>query len=287
MRWCTAVGAWGDSFVAYGKAWHAMQALGEREFGIVHYGFDPHISAFLSHQKGVAAVHHVRPENEAAYRYWLHHLSMPTCPFSEYADELLRGTGLSMAEVLRTHVYGLDYKQTVHHWHDPVLPARSTAWAKSFAERVCEGKPFILLHPFSTQSSSLDGHWPYWKAAIEWLMSAAADFAMKVLWTGAVNPLDIRHPSLINAVGVTPSMMEVFALQRQAALTVATSNGVAHWAVMDRTPAIICCNNHMLPDDKHIFKLWISTPPVVQVEYRDRLDVFQRRVCAALSEAGL
>lgn len=284
MRWCTAVNAWGDSCVAYGNAHALMSSVFEEEFGIVHYGFDPHISAFLALQKGVGDVRHVKPENDAARRYWIGVMSTPSVPLSEYAPELLRGTGVDVEDVIRTHVYHLNYKQAVHRWHDPVLPESAMVWAKTFVQRAIENQPFILLHPYSIQSSVYDGHWPYWRQAIEWLCPIAQDFGLKILWTGAVNPLDIRHPAIINAVGLTPSMLEVFAFQRLAALTVATSNGCAHWAVMDRTPAVICCNNHMLPEHRHIFKEWIDAPPVVQVEYRDRLERFQQVICGALSE---
>jgi hypothetical protein len=293
MRWCTAVNAWGDSMVAYGNARALIQqGFGEQAFGMVHYGFDPAISAFLSHQEGVGEVRHVRPENEAARRYWVSVMSNPNVPLSDYAGELLRGTGIPAERVARTHVYHLNFPQPVHRWQGPVLPEDSLSWAQAFAGRVSEGRPFLLLHPYSTQSSALEGHWPWWRQAVEWLVAdVAPKFGVKILWTGAVAPIDIRSPWLVNAVGLTPSMLEVFALQRLAALTICTSNGCAHWAVIDQKPAVVSCNNHMIPDDPlpggHIFKRWISTPPVVQVEYRDKLEVFQRRVCEALSEVGL
>jgi hypothetical protein len=282
MRWCTAVGAWGDSFVAYGNAHAVMTSVFEEPFGIVHYGFDPNISAFLRLQAGVAEVRHVRPENMAAYRYWLPKMSDPTVPLCEYAGELLRGTGIEAKDVLRTQVYNLHCKQPVHRWHDPVLPIRAEVWAQTFIERTCGGRPFLMLHPYSTQSSPLDGHWPWWKSAIEWLAEAAEEQNFKIVWTGTESPIEVKHRSIVNALGLTPSMMEVYALQRLAKLTVATSNGCAHWAVMDRTPAVICCNNHMLPDDRHIFKEWIRCQPVTQVEYPEKLEVFQRAVSCAL-----
>jgi hypothetical protein len=237
-------------------------------------------------------VRHVKPENKAAYHYWLGLFGQPSQSLADYAGELLRGTGLEAREVLRTHVYHLNFKQAVHRWHAPVLPVRASAWAQKFIEHTCAGKPFIHLHPYSTQSSALAGHWPHWKVAIEWLCEVAGEFGLKVVWTGAENPLGLRSPHLVNAVGLTPSMLEVFALQRLARLTICTTNGCAHWAVMDRTPAIACCNNHMIPDVPipkigHIFKEWISSPPVVQVEYRDKLGRFQHAVCDALSEVGL
>jgi hypothetical protein len=267
--------------------------FGESEFGMVHYGNDPHISAFLALQAGVADVRHVVPENEAARRYWIARSAEPTVPLSEYAGELLRGTGIAATDVIRTHVYHLNYPQPVHRWHDPVLPESSVSWAKAFVQSVCGERPFLMLHPFSTQSSAIEGHWPYWNTAIRWLAEdVAPKLGVKILWTGAVRPVDVKSDWLVNAVGLTPSMQEVFALQRLAALTIATSNGCAHWAVMDRKPAVICCNNHMLPGVPlpkvgHIFKEWISVPPVVQVEYREGLEVFQRRVCEALTEVGL
>lgn len=287
MRWCTAVGAWGDSFVSLGSARAKMQEAGVTEFGMVHYGFDPHISTFLSHQPGVSAVKHVRPENKAAYHYALSLLGNPTLPLSSYAETLLRGTGIEARECQRTHVYHLNYRQAVHRFFNPVLPVRSLVWAEKFIETVCEGKPFVMLHPFSTQSSTIEGHWPYWKAAAIWLSGVVADCGGKVVWTGTERPFDVSSPHLVNAVGLTPSMLEVFALQRMAALTVSTSNGCAHWAVMDKKPAVVCCNNHMLPEHSHIFKEWISVAPVVQVEYREKMAVFQGKVCQALTEAGL
>lgn len=282
------MGAWGDSFVAYGNLRAAREKAKVESVGIVHYGFDSAIADFLRLQAGVGAVEHVRPVDMAAYRFWLHKMSEPGVPLSEYAGELLRGTGVRPEQVCRTHVYNLTVKQPVHRWHDPVLPVGATAWAKAFTERMCEGRPFLMLHPISTQSSPIDGHWPWWKQAIEWLTEEVAPkFGIKLLWTGQEAPFEVRSPQIVNALGLTRSMMDVFALQRLARLTIATSNGVAHWAVMDKTPAVICCNNHMLPEERHIFKEWISTEPVVQVEYREKLDVFQRKVCTALSEVGL
>jgi hypothetical protein len=289
MRWCTAVNAWGDSMVAYGNARALIQdGFGERKFGLVHYGTDPALSAFLSRQAGVADVRHVRPENDATRRYWLSIMGRPDVPLSEYAGEMLRGTDIRAEQVIRTHVYHLNFRQPVHRWYDPVLPEESAVWAAAFVRSVCKTRPFVMLHPFSTQSSALEGHWPHWKAAIAWLAEEVAPkCGVMLLWTGAVKPLEARSPWVVNAVGLTPSMMEVFALQRLAALTICTSNGCAHWAVVDQKPAIVCCNNHMLKEDTHIFKQWISVPPVVQVEYREGLEIFQRRVCEQLSEVGL
>lgn len=282
MRWCTAVGAWGDSFVAVGRMRALLSSLLSEPFGIVHYGFDPHISAFLALQKGVAEVKHVRPDNMAAYRYWLPQMSEPTVPLCEYAGELLRGTGIAVSDVLRTQVYNLHVRQPVHRWHDPILPIRAEAWARTFIERTCGEKPYVMLHPYSTQSSPLDGHWPWWKQAIEWLAEVAEEQDFRIIWTGAESPIEVKSRAIVNAIGLTPSMMEVYALQRQSRLTIATSNGCAHWAVMDQTPAVICCNNHMLPTDRHIFKEWISCPPVSQVEYTDNLSAFQKAVTCAL-----
>jgi hypothetical protein len=291
MRWGTAVGAWGDSFVACGTAKAAMNRMGEREFGLVHYGFDAHISAFLRLQEGVAEVRHVTPQSREQYTWWVHRMMCyPHHLLPDYAEELLRGTDIAPECVLRTHVYHLNYDQPVHRWHSPVLPASSREWAQQFLREEVGG-PFLMLHPYSVQSIGVEGHWPWWRQAIQWLCEVAPDFGLKIVWTGTNNPLDIQHPAIVNAIKRTPSMLEVFALQQLAALTIATSNGVAHWSVMDRTPAIICCNAHMKPDDPlpggHIFKQWISVPPVVQVEYRDKLEVFQHQVCTALSEVGL
>ena len=284
MRWVTAVGAWGDSFVAFGTARAMLAAEGVREFGVVHYGFDPSISAFLALQEGVAAIKHVRPENQAAYRYALSLLGNPTIALADYADILLAGTGLEPSQVLRTHVYHLNHRQTVHRWHSPILPQRALVWAKNFVERTCEGLPFVLLHPYSTQSSAIAGHWPYWQEALLWLCSVAEERGVKLLWTGMESPFDLRAPSLVNALRLTPSMLEVFALQRLARLTISTTNGLAHWAVMDACPTIACCNNHMLPTDRHVFKRWIDHRAVTQVEYTDRLSRFQALVCNALTE---
>lgn len=284
MRWATAVGAWGDSFVALGTARAMLAAEGVREFGVVHYGFDPQVSAFLALQKGVAAVKHVHPASQATYRYALGLAGNPAIPLADYADILLAGTGLSPSQVVRTHVYHLHFRQGVHRWHNPILPERALVWAKNFAAHTCEGLPFVLLHPYSTQSSAIEGHWPYWREGLLWLCTQAEEWGVKLLWTGMESPFEVRSPYLINALHLTPSMLEVFALQRLARLTIATTNGLAHWAVMDDCPTIACCNNHMLPTDRHIFKRWIDHRAVTQVEYTDRLSRFQALVCNALTE---
>lgn len=286
MRYGTAVGAWGDCFVAYGKARAVIQQLGEPVFGLIHYGFDPAISAFLRLQEGVADVRHVIPESREIYNWYLHQmLCVPSCLVADYASQILKGTGIAPEQVVRTHVYHLNFRQAVHRWHNPLLPESAMNWARDFVAAGCDGKPFLLLHPYSVQSTPLEDHWPGWRRAIEWLAEIAGDFGVKLLWTGTDNPLDIRSPQIVDALRRTPSMMEVFALQRLAQLTISTTNGLAHWAVMDNCPTIACCNNHMLPTDRHIFKEWISAPPVSQVEYTDKLDRFQSLVCGALSEA--
>lgn len=277
MRWYTAVGAWGDCIVAYGNVRAEMARRGEAGCGIVHYGFDPQIADFLRLQEGVREVRHVRPHSPASYRQLVGLSCSPELDPCVWLPYLLHGTDLNPGEVVPTHVLRLDHPQPVNRWHGPVLPGQARAWAEHFLQSLGL-TDFVLLHPFSEQSTPLEGHWPHWEAAIRWLVTESP---CPVLLTGECWPLGLRHDRLVNAVGLTPSMTAVFALAERARAVFCTSNGLSLYGVVAQRPTLAACNRHM--QEPHVFRRWIECRPVSLVEYTEPLSAFQAKACPLLA----
>jgi len=153
----------------------------------------------------------------------------------------------------------LHENRRVMRWHGARLPGWAHEWAAEAARDLPED--FYVLHPYSFQSTTLAMHWPYWQIAINSLLHYTG--ATYVL-TGAGWHSQGEHPRLVNLLGKAPSMLAVMALAQRSKGIIGTCNSLAHWAVIQNIPAVICGHSEFA---KTFFRKWIDVENICYIDY--------------------
>lgn len=282
MRWGTAFGAWGDCLLSTG----VMSAkLGHG--GLIVYSKDEAVADFLSRQLFVDDVRYIKPASDDEY---IQNMALATSiPVDAVTDDAGRDTviesiakraGLPSSLVTRTHIdQSVWWQRTGYPW--PIaasLSKKAHEWA-DFATRGLT-KPFILVQPYSFNSSPFADHWEHWQSAVNWL---ATSERYQVVLAGHGWSTEGESPNVLNLVGKSPSMESVFALATRAALTVTTANGLSHFCAVQKLPAIVAANAPM-SDSANYFRHALQVQNIAMVEIDEPLHVMVRAFRAATGD---
>jgi hypothetical protein len=264
--WTTAHGGWGDCIASYGNIRALLRDKNQNEANVIFFGMDATIVEFLKAQKNIGKVRHLR-------------ISDP----SEYYDYSLMGildfplftrmTGLHdlYPDLIPTHIshfYQSENQTLCNRDFDVVLPPSKLCW-----DEILPQEPFLLLQPYSCYSCKLFEHWPFWFDAIKFVIENSN---LKVVLVGELNSIYdtsfqfpwIEHPNLINLVGQTPSMIDVFHIMAKSKGLITTSNGLSIWSIPSNKPSLVVCNKVIHSTPVMYYYNWINHKPntVMRVE---------------------
>lgn len=269
IQWVTVVGAWGDTLITTGEILHLLKERSQESVGVIYYGQDPAIPAFLISQPWCSRVFPVIEPDDSLY--WESLRSMPWRPLHSWLPARLEN--IDSETIAYTHLkFGRLGEHEPHIWHGAELPQSVVMWAKEF--RLATG-PFRLLHAVSTQSSSWESHWPHWPEAIEWLLESTP---YTYVLTGWKSDLEHSHSNLIDLRGETETMTHVLALAEESQGIIATSNSLGYWSIIQGLPAVIACNELVSSPAGDLFHRWLSRPPVCLIEHSEGMERFQECV---------
>ena len=269
----TVIGAWGDALAALGNA-TLLERANIEHFGVIYFGFDPHIKTFLELQQGVEEVVHIKPQSKEHYE----EVCLMACctENSNWKDwkPLLRTELDIEGIIIQTHI--TDFLQRV----SPETCVRDFQ-CKLATEPVPFAKPTILLQPFSVQSSTFQEHWPYWTQTIDWLLeNGGFDYVLVGLPKG-IRPCDgevefvfpgvPKHPRLYNLVGKTTSMIDVLELADQSHGIITTSNCLSMWSIIRKKPALVM----EAAKKSRYFSNWIRSEPNTLLEQNTPFEDFK------------
>jgi hypothetical protein len=267
-HWGTAMGSWGDCLIALGTFRHLVG-----RGGLLLWAQDPAIEQFARAQNFVEDVRFVpfprTEENIALYGKVCDEGYGPdTEPWRKVFNEstvpdfaALSGQG----RVTPTHIdTELAKRRQAFHWHGARLPLSTNGEVYWFIENHEIPDGFVLLQPYSINSSSLEQHWPHWQEALEYLLRYTP-YTYVVVGTGWKCEV-ARHPRLINLEDCTSSMLEVFALAERARAVITTSNCLSHYAVIQNLPAVVVGNAPLSNPDSY-FRRWLQADDINLVEF--------------------
>lgn len=266
----TAVGAWGDVLAALGNA-SLLKQRGIGKYNVIYFGYDKNIKTFLEMQPEVDEVIHAIPRDPNHYKDVC---IEACCTHKQKWKHWVDMAGLDInGFVIQTHVDF--YLQE----ENPEYCIRKFDCSLNIEVEDFKN-PTILFQPYSIQSAMYEDHWPHWLEALDWILN---NFEYDVALVGKMNgdrpfgdshfmfPELGDHPRLINLVGKTKSMMEVFAMAQKCKAIVTTNNCLSMWSIIKDIPAVVMHTRKWFP----YFRNWITNEPNKVMDCESTLEEFK------------
>ncbi len=259
-RWGFVTGGWKDVIAGYSNFCDLLDRRGEAKGNLIVYTNNRDHSRLMKEQDRVLEVKTWLIEDMNRYDSYLEYSKIS---FNEFK----RLTGLNdlCKSVLECHV--TRYNMLQEHYSPPasfsMKVVGGSPWATGFSS------PFLLVQPYSFSGVPEEQHWQYWLDAIEWLLNVSD---IEIVLVGHNYPeklhsrfASIRNEKLINLIGETESMLDVYGLAKQSVGIITTANSLSMMSIALGKPAIT-----VLPV---LFRLlgryyynWINRQPNVVLE---------------------
>lgn len=268
-HWGLVAAAWGDVLCSIA----AVQDAGLRK--VIYVGhMQAAMKEFLEAQPGidhVVAVH--TTELGISYHEWLkiwgHFVDR-----SPHSDEMLSllfktcNVQLSPAEIYNACLDHTQFYQPNRQSQNLILPTSVHHWVKILQKQ--RGlRDYVLVNPYSLNSTSWESHWPHWKDYLDWLVGHED---IQFVFVGLdYEPTRYRGRSnVVDLVGKTPTMMHAMGLASHAAAVITTISGMAHWC---NSQDIRCVAMHNKPADRphDVFERICTSDQFYKIWFRDPL----------------
>lgn len=253
----TMIGAWGDILCALGNL-SVLRQNGVPSVKVIYYGFDESIKEFIAAQDGVSEVIHAVPPDWETYK----EICLIACCTEnskpkDWVPKIL--PDLDEGLIFQTHVNSFLQRTA------PEICIRGFD-VRVPVEHPGFDRPTILFQPYSTQSSPRTLHWQHWDESLHWLLN---NFDYQIVVCGLARsqeghidkdfcfPELNNHPNLINMVGKTQSIMEVFAIANKVDKIITTNNCLSIWSILNKKGALVMHKSAVYP---YYFN-WINYPP--------------------------
>jgi len=269
------IGAWGDAIASYAHISLVTTLTPIKKVQVIYYGLDPTIIDFFRIQDNIEKAIYIKPKNKDEYieiakesgntnkMDWLHKI---------YQD-------VDLSSVIPTHLNAFNKTQGIYIRNfDYTLPKTQFNILPHS----------ILFNPYSMQSVPLRGHWHYIPDALDWLL-AETDWNIVLIGQEKYHhakhgdmefPLFVKHDRVLNLVGKTNSMVDVFAACEKCDGILTTSNSLSMWSIVAKKPAIVFLNgmldNPLEGTSFHYFKKWIDIEPNTFIRFGDDLPTFKK-----------
>jgi|688.fasta_scaffold55625_5 hypothetical protein len=257
--WTTVHGGWGDSLASYGNICALLREKKLDKANVVFFGMDTEVINFLNAQTCIHKVRHLKITNPTEYHKYI---VMGVLDFPLFT----RMTGLNALypDLIPTHIshfYQFENQDLCNRDFSVVLPPSKFDWTD-----ILPHEPFLLMQPFSCHSCKQSQHWPHWIKAIDYVLK---NTLLKVVLIGELKSMYdenflfpwIEHPNLINLVGQTPSMIDVFHIMGKSIASITTSNGLSMWSIVSKKPSLVVCNQIINNTNVKYYYNWINHDP--------------------------
>lgn len=270
--WTTVHGGWGDAIASYGNIRALLTERQANQANVVFFGIDSDIITFLKSQKGIGKVRHLQITDKTQY---YEYSVMGILDFPLFT----RMTGLhdQIPDLIPTHIsdFYQSKNQTVcNRYFDAVLPPPVFDWTE-----VLPKEPFILFQPYSCYSCKQSEHWPFWMEALDFVLN---NTTLKVVLIGQLKSMYddqfifpwVEHRNLVNLVGQTSSMIDVFHIMAKAEGVISTSNGLSMWSIVTNKPSLVVCNQIIQNSPVKYYYNWINHSPNLLLDHETEIDTF-------------
>ena len=247
--WTFIFGKWGDAIGYYGHLHDAAQEMGLEKVNIVYFGFFPEIVEFLKDQKYVGDAVVMQPNDFQTFKQVARNVR------STNIQEWLPNFGLDFIDqtkVLPTvHLDEMFIKTGKLHRVKVRIPEKQLSSWGSIINSFSNGRKVIMVNPYSDLLVSLNYelnqvasyHWDYWLDFVYWLM----DEKIPMVLTGMKNHLllEVRGENILNLVGKTPTMVDVYAIAKNCKGIISTTNSLPMFSLLENIPALIIKNKNI------------------------------------------
>ena len=113
---------------------------------------------------------------------------------------------------------------------------------------------YILLQPYSLNSSGIERHWPHWKELVT--------FCDLLPYTVVLVGSERWHTdckNIINLSGLLPDMSSVFSLAQKALFTITTTNSLPLFCMCNKLPCLMVNNTILSYQPKLIWRKYLNT----------------------------
>lgn len=253
---------WGDMIVDYANISQLNHPV-----NVLFYGYDSYIPIFLKCQNNIEEVVHVLPANTKEFA-----MAPAESYNEEWIEMICKRANLIPENFLMIHK---DKMKKVNRDVKFTLPKPEFEFEIK--------KPSLLFNPYSIQSLMFSNHCPLIPEIFAWLVDCTN---WNIILIGQKKfyhsyfgeqpfPLKIinseQSHNLINLVGKTKSMIDVFHIAKQCKGIVTTSNCLALWSIVTQKPALVMLNDVMSnPKDRKALKFhkeWITHPTNTHVNF--------------------
>lgn len=276
-EWGLVVGTWGDSLLSLG----CIQAVLTPPYRILYVGRESQIPEWLATQEGVEEVRSLVPATHGDYLYEIGRMPIDPARREEWLPDLLAYYECALDPAT---VWPCQVDFTLREEAPLFLPRNLTLPPAAYvaAAALTDGLPerTILLQPRSEASCPWALHWPHWHEAVSWLLRET-DYTLLLVGHGFTSDFP-THPRLVNQIGATGSILDVFALAATLPLTLTTGNALAVWGATAGIPGMVACLNYSHSKQRHPFTQSFSQGGVRVVEHWQGMDRFLSAFHAAI-----
>lgn len=272
-KWTIVMSNWGDSIACYGNICHLMEKEKLEKINIVYFGLEGQITEFLKHQKYTGRYLTVVPQDPRAYLK----LSREICETDIKIEDWFLKLGIShiidIGDVKETHVNLALHNNPIAHRYPMILPNEYENRWKNIITGFKREKT-ILIQPFSFDSTWFHEHWNYWIPAIELMVEQG----YRIILVGSDKKFlgSFHGPKVLNLVGETQSMLDVFAIANYCDGIITTSNSLSMWSALTNKPTLVMKNKTI--DKVKYFLNWINYGSNTIMQSNTSLDDFMEKV---------
>lgn len=260
QKWGLLGAAWGDVFCS-------LESIKEYNIkNILYLGHMPEtqIKDFLHAQDFIEQVETIYLNDKKYFSFWEDIISR-----KPYSHNLLKSIlyenniDIKIENIYNSCLDLTGYNNITFQAKNLKLPNYIITWAEKFVEQNNLNK-FILVNPYSVNSSAKEDHWLCWEPYLDWLFSKKN---YKFVFVGYNYDLktNLNHENVLNLFNKLPSNLHVMGLSLFADSVITTSNSLSHWCNSHDILCTTMLNSRVskkhdyfcrILNSKNIYKIW-------------------------------
>jgi hypothetical protein len=238
-QWGIVAAAWGDVLCSLS----AVKQEGVRN--LVYFGNMHGMDKFLSAQHFVDRVVSINYTDYgmeyADYHNIWHHLCSYNARTPQILSILFRMTKIPLDgnKVTNCCMDPFANNRGIMQASDISLPQEAVIWAMECTQDI---KGYILICPYSYNSSPRSFHWSEWDSYLHWLLKSYPNQKFVYCNTDESGAQFECYPNFINMYRKTPTAAHMYALASLSQGVITTSNGLCHWLNASQIPSLVVLN---------------------------------------------
>ncbi len=239
-KWGIVAAAWGDVLCSLA----AVKAEGVRK--VVYFGKMQGMDEFLASQDFIDRVISINYEEYGMTHLDYHRIWDHLCTYhgntAHILEKLFQITNipLNAHSVVNCCMDPFANHRPVFQISDLKLPESTLLWAAQQKQILGD---YVLLCPYSYNSTNKKGHWEHWETYLHWLFVSYPETNFLFCGTDEDGSDFQSYPNFINFYRKTPTAAHMYALANLSSGVITTANGLCHWLNSMRIPSLVMLNH--------------------------------------------